>query len=163
MYCPAEGEQSCGLLAAGMPSRMCPHSTQIWPRGREPVAPTNIITVMVLCYTEARATSPALWSPPTHTPQWASAHCSEQIWRISLQMQSGPVVSHPSLLVSQVANQQLTARLLPHLCAPGEEARVVTVASSAHSFVDGIALGDQAWETRSWDSTVRPSAARRQK
>lgn len=68
MYCPEEGEQSCGLLAAGMPSRTCPPSTQIWPRGREPVAPTNIITVMVLCYPEARATSPALWSPPTHTP-----------------------------------------------------------------------------------------------
>ena len=57
--------------------------------------------------------------------------------------------------VCHVANQQLTTKLLPHLCAPGEEARVVTVASSAHAIVDTIDLNDTAWSDRKWDASVR--------
>ena len=56
--------------------------------------------------------------------------------------------------VCHVAHQQLVTELLPHMCAAGEEARVVTVASSAHAACGPIDLNDPSWDLRTWDSTV---------
>jgi len=56
--------------------------------------------------------------------------------------------------VCHLSHQLLTMRLLPQLCAPGEEARVVTVASSAHAFPDTLDLSDRAWTSRRWDATA---------
>lgn len=62
-----------------------------------------------------------------------------------------------------VGHWQLTEGLLPTLCADlseGEEARIVTVSSSAHALSDGLSLEDAAWETRPWDSSAAYGASK---
>ena len=55
--------------------------------------------------------------------------------------------------VCHVGHWLLTRELLPDLCAPGEEARVVTVSSSAHALAPDVDTTDVNWETREWDAS----------
>ena len=54
--------------------------------------------------------------------------------------------------VCHVGHFALTKALLPDLCAPGEEARVVAVSSSAHALAPGVDMSDVNWESRVWNA-----------
>ena len=54
--------------------------------------------------------------------------------------------------VCHVGHFALARALLPDLCAPGEEARVVTVSSSAHALAPAVDTTDPTWERRTWDA-----------
>ena len=56
--------------------------------------------------------------------------------------------------VCHVGHWLLTQELLPDLCAPGEEARVVTVSSSAHALAPEVDLSDVNWERRTFDAVT---------
>lgn len=58
------------------------------------------------------------------------------------------------LQVCHVSHWMLADALLPRLCEGGDEARVVTVSSSAHAIPDAIDLDDTAWERREWSATT---------
>ena len=56
--------------------------------------------------------------------------------------------------VCHVSHFMLTQDLLPDLSEDGEEARVVTVSSSAHALAPGVDLSDQTWSKRTFDATT---------
>ena len=56
--------------------------------------------------------------------------------------------------VCHVSHFMLTQDLLPDLSEGGEEARVVTVSSSAHALAPGVDLSDQTWSKRTFDATT---------
>jgi NAD(P)-dependent dehydrogenase (short-subunit alcohol dehydrogenase family) len=58
------------------------------------------------------------------------------------------------LQVCHVSHWMLAEALVPKMCDGGGEARVVSVASSAHALTDSIKLDDLSWESRRWDSSV---------
>lgn len=58
------------------------------------------------------------------------------------------------LQVCHVSHFMLCNALLPDLAAPSEEARIITVSSSAHALAPGVDTDDTSWDSREWDSTV---------
>jgi len=55
--------------------------------------------------------------------------------------------------VCHVSHWMLANDLSPDLCSSDEEARVVTVSSSAHALAPSVDLSDVSWERRPWSST----------